>query len=235
MGDQAAPRARRDTAGPHAQRLGDRPARRARGGAHHRGRHRVLPGQLPAGLFGGRMLGDRVPLSRGARRHLRLAGDRTARPADRQRPARVQGALRPQVHPCPAEHLPDGGIARLHVHGEVVPDPAMLSGLTTDLAALENGADVVASNDQNYYSPPRNVISPGLSRVMHEGWETRRRRRPGHEWLVIRLAVQGVIELAEIDTSWFRGNQPDLASLQVLDAAAGASPSDESAWHDLLS
>jgi len=130
--------------------------------------------------------------------------------------------------------FPDGGIARLHVHGEVVPDPAMLDGLTTDLAALENGADVVASNDQNYYSPPRNLISPGLSRVMHEGWETRRRRRPGHEWLVIRLAGQGVIDLAEIDTSWFRGNQPDLASLQTLDAAAGAAPSDESAWRDLL-
>jgi len=130
--------------------------------------------------------------------------------------------------------FPDGGVARLHVHGEVVPDPAMLDGLTTDLAALENGADVVASNDQNYYSPPRNLISPGLSRVMHEGWETRRRRRPGHEWLVIRLAGQGVINLAEIDTSWFRGNQPDLASLQTLDSAAGASPSDESAWHDLL-
>jgi allantoicase len=130
--------------------------------------------------------------------------------------------------------FPDGGIARLHVLGEVLPDPAMFEGLTIDLAALENGADVVASNDQNHYSPPRNVISPGLSRVMHEGWETRRRRRPGHEWLVIRLAGQGVIELAEIDTSWFRGNQPDLASLQTLDAAAGASPSDESAWRDLL-
>ena len=128
----------------------------------------------------------------------------------------------------------DGGFARLHLHGEVVPDPALLEGLTIDLAALENGADVVASNDQNYYSPPRNVISPGLSRVMHEGWETRRRRRPGHEWLVIRLAGQGVIELAEIDTSWFRGNQPDLASLQTLDATAGASPSDENAWRDLL-
>ena len=130
--------------------------------------------------------------------------------------------------------FPDGGIARLHIHGEVVPDPAMLDGLTTDLAALENGADVVATNDQNFYAPPRNVISPGLSRVMHEGWETRRRRRPGHEWLVIRLAGQGVIDLAEIDTSWFRGNHPDHASLQTLDATTGASPYDESAWHDLL-
>jgi len=130
--------------------------------------------------------------------------------------------------------FPDGGVARLHVHGEVVPDPALLEGLTVDLAALENGADVAARSDRNYYSAPRNVISPGLSRVMGEGWETRRRRRPGHEWLVIRLAGHGVIDLAEIDTSWYRGNQPDTASLQTLDAGTGASLTDESAWRDLL-
>jgi allantoicase len=129
--------------------------------------------------------------------------------------------------------FPDGGVARLHVHGEVVPDPAMLEGLTFDLAALENGADVTAGSDQ-FYSSPRNVISPGLSRVMGEGWETRRRRKPGHEWLVIRLAGHGVIDLAEIDTSWYRGNQPDMASLQTMDATTGASLTDESAWRDLL-
>jgi len=130
--------------------------------------------------------------------------------------------------------FPDGGVARLHVHGEVVPDPALLEGLTVDLAALENGADVAARSDRNYYSAPRNVISPGLPRVMGEGWETRRRRRPGHEWLVIRLAGRGVIHLAEIDTSWYRGNQPDAASLQTLDAGTGASLTDKSAWRDLL-
>ena len=130
--------------------------------------------------------------------------------------------------------FPDGGVARLHVHGEVVPDPALLEGLTVDLAALENGADVTARSDRNYFSAPRNVISPGLPRVMGEGWETRRRRKPGHEWLVIRLAGQGVIDLAEIDTSWYGGNQPDTASLQALDAGTGASITDESAWRDLL-
>jgi allantoicase len=130
--------------------------------------------------------------------------------------------------------FPDGGVARLHVHGEAILDPALLEGLTVDLAALENGADVEASSDRNSYSAPRNVISPGLSRVMGEGWETRRRRRAGHEWLVIRLAGHGVIDLAEIDTSWYRGNQPDTASLQVLDATTGASPGDKSAWRDLL-
>jgi allantoicase len=129
--------------------------------------------------------------------------------------------------------FPDGGVARLHVHGEVVPDPAMLKDLTFDLAALENGADVASRSDQ-FYSSPRNVISPGLSRVMGEGWETRRRRKPGYEWLVIRLAGHGEVNLAEIDTSWFRGNQPDTASLQTLDASTGAALSDENAWHDLL-
>jgi allantoicase len=131
--------------------------------------------------------------------------------------------------------FPDGGVARLHVHGEVVPDPALLEGLTIDLAALENGADIAARSDQ-FYSWPRHVISPGLSRVMGEGWETRRRRKPGYEWLVVRLAGRGVIQLAEIDTSWYRGNQPDSASLQTMDATdpTHASLADESAWRDLL-
>jgi allantoicase len=132
--------------------------------------------------------------------------------------------------------FPDGGVARLHVHGEVVPDPAMLDGLTIDLAALENGADIAARSDQ-FYSSPRNVISPGLSRVMGEGWETRRRRKPGYEWLVVRLAGRGVIHLAEIDTSWYRGNQPESASLQTMDAAGSpptVSLADERAWRDLL-
>ena len=130
--------------------------------------------------------------------------------------------------------FPDGGVARLHVHGEVVPDPALLEGLTVDLAALENGADIAARSDQ-FYSSPRNVISPGLSRVMGEGWETRRRRKPGYEWLVVQLAGRGVIHLAEIDTSWYRGNQPDSASLQIIDAGlAVGSLADERAWRDLL-
>ncbi len=132
--------------------------------------------------------------------------------------------------------FPDGGVARLRVHGEVVPDPALLERITVDLAALENGGDVVACSDE-FYSSPRNVISPGLSRVMGEGWETRRRRKPGYEWLVVRLAGRGVIYLAEIDTSRYRGNQPEAASLQVMDAAADVTSevlSADRGWRDLL-
>jgi allantoicase len=108
---------------------------------------------------------------------------------------------------------PDGGVARLRVHGTVVPDPALLDGLTFDLAALENGADVRACSD-GFYSAPRNAISPGLSRVMGEGWETRRRRSAGNEWLVVGFAAPAVVSLVEIDTSGYIGNAPGAAQLR---------------------
>ena len=108
---------------------------------------------------------------------------------------------------------PDGGVARLRVHGTVVPDPALLDGLTFDLAALENGGDIRACSDR-FYSAPRNAISPGLSRVMGEGWETRRRRAEGNEWLVVGFAAPAVVSLVEIDTSGYLGNAPGLAELR---------------------
>jgi allantoicase len=118
---------------------------------------------------------------------------------------------------------PDGGVARLRVHGVVVPDPALLEGMTFDLAALENGADVVACSDR-FYSSPRNAISPGLSRVMGEGWETRRRRSAGNEWLAVRFAAPAVVSLAEIDTSGYIGNSPGMAELRgSLSAGRAAS------------
>jgi allantoicase len=125
---------------------------------------------------------------------------------------------------------PDGGVARLRVHGVVVPDPALLEGITFDLAALENGGDVLACSDR-FYSAPRNAISPGLSRVMGEGWETRRRRSAGNEWLVVRLAAPGVVSLVELDTSGYIGNAPGRAELR---ASAGGDWGDPSAWAPLL-
>jgi allantoicase len=137
--------------------------------------------------------------------------------------------------------FPDGGVARLRVHGVVVPDPALLEGLTFDLAALENGGDVVACSDR-FYSSPRNAISPGLSRVMGEGWETRRRRAAGNEWLAVRFAGPAVVSLVEVDTSGYIGNSPGMAEVRGY-AGHGADGSaadggiawdDASAWAPLL-
>jgi allantoicase len=120
---------------------------------------------------------------------------------------------------------PDGGVARLRVHGEVVPDPRYLTAGAVDLVALENGGSVVDCSNM-FYSAPTNLISPGQARVMGEGWETSRRRDDGNDWVELALAGPGVVRLAELDTSWFVGNAPGAAALRGHDARAGQGPAD---------
>jgi allantoicase len=107
--------------------------------------------------------------------------------------------------------FPDGGVARLRVYGEPVPDPRLLPA-TIDLAALENGA-VVTGCSNMFYSAPANLLMPGLARVMGDGWETSRRRDEGNDWVTVRLACAGSVEVVELDTSHFVGNAPGWASL----------------------
>ncbi|HEX2189868.1 MAG TPA: allantoicase [Longimicrobiaceae bacterium] len=125
---------------------------------------------------------------------------------------------------------PDGGVARLRVHGEVVPEWTRFarSGGEVDLAALENGGWVVACSDM-FFGHRQNLILPGRSLFMGDGWETRRRRGPGHDWVVVRLAAPGAIHRVEVDTDHFKGNAPDLCSLEAVrlpgaDADALADP-----------
>lgn len=101
---------------------------------------------------------------------------------------------------------PDGGVARLRVHGTVAPDPRLLSG-TIDLAALENGGTVVDCSDR-FYSPPHNMLLPGRARSMGDGWENARRRDDGNDHVTVNLAAPGSVRRVEIDTSYFVGNAP---------------------------
>ncbi|MFF4772264.1 allantoicase [Microtetraspora fusca] len=128
--------------------------------------------------------------------------------------------------------FPDGGVARLRVYGEVVPDPRLLSGLTVDLAALENGALVVACSDE-FYSSPENALAPGLARNQAEGWETARRRDGGNDWLVVALAGPGTVAVAELDTTNLLYNAPGAAALRGIDGRSAALD-DEDAWFTLL-
>lgn len=127
---------------------------------------------------------------------------------------------------------PDGGVARLRVHGEVVPDPRAFRGVPLDLAALENGGSVAGCSNM-FYSTPENLLAPGLARVMGEGWETARRRGPGNDWVTVRLASAGRVRQAELDTSHFKGNAPGWAALHGCDART-SSPHDADAWLELL-
>ncbi len=126
---------------------------------------------------------------------------------------------------------PDGGVARLRAEGQVVPDPRLLAGLPLDLVALANGGTVVAASDR-FYSPPENMISPGRAAVMGDGWETRRRRDGGHDWVLFQLAAAGQIRQAVIDTSCFLGNAPAAAGLRGCDASGTGL--DAASWSDLL-
>ncbi|MEC3976359.1 allantoicase [Amycolatopsis sp. H20-H5] len=110
---------------------------------------------------------------------------------------------------------PDGGVARLRVHGQSIADPAMLDLGALDLAALENGAVCTGCSDM-FYSSPNNMLSPGLAAHQAEGWETARRRDDGNDWVTLRLAGAGTIRFAELDTSNLKGNSPGWASLRGL-------------------
>jgi allantoicase len=110
---------------------------------------------------------------------------------------------------------PDGGVARLRVHGEGRPDTRFLNGGPLDLAALENGGLVLDCSNR-FYSSPQNVIFPGFAQVMGDGWETARRRDDANDWVLLRLAGAGRVRLAEIDTSYFVGNSPGAAALSGL-------------------
>ncbi len=108
--------------------------------------------------------------------------------------------------------FPDGGIARLRAYGDVV--PAQLRG-NCDLAALLNGARVVDSSDR-YFSHHDNLILPGHSKFMGGGWETRRRRGPGFDWIIVRLGACGVVTRIELDTDHYFGNYPEAAWVDGL-------------------
>jgi allantoicase len=115
---------------------------------------------------------------------------------------------------------PDGGVARLRVYGEVVPDWERLKrmGGDIDLAAVENGGLVLSCSDM-FFGHRHNLIMPGRAANMSDGWETKRRRGPGHDWVIIKLGAPGHIRRVEVDTSWFKGNFPESCSLEATSAA----------------
>jgi allantoicase len=135
---------------------------------------------------------------------------------------------------------PDGGVARLRVHGDVLPERRWLGAgarpQLVDLAAAENGALVVACNDM-FFGSRHNLIMPGRGVNMGDGWETKRSRRPGPDWVVVRLAVEGAIERAIVDTLHFKGNAPDACAIEIASVPSGSADpdgADDAQWTPLL-
>jgi allantoicase len=133
---------------------------------------------------------------------------------------------------------PDGGVARLRLHGDVMAESRVFApGREVDLAAMANGGFVVSCSDM-HYGHRQNLILPGRSTHMGDGWETKRRRGPGHDWTIIRLARRGIVDRIEIDTDHFKGNAPGSCMLEYCDSNPTADPSafapSDARWQELL-
>ncbi len=109
---------------------------------------------------------------------------------------------------------PDGGVARLRVYGEAVADLVALKkqkGLV-ELSSIMLGGRIIGYNNA-HYGFVNNLLAPDKAINMGDGWETRRRREPGYDWIVIALACPGIIERIEVDTGYYWGNYAYKCSL----------------------
>jgi allantoicase len=132
---------------------------------------------------------------------------------------------------------PDGGVARLRIHGEVVPETKRGAGGDIDLVAMQNGGRVLSSSDE-FFGTPLNLLKPGRAKNMGDGWETKRRRGPGNDWVILRLGLPGTIHRMEVDTNHFKGNFPESCSVETCNLVLRAAeiPSlDAANWQILLS
>ncbi len=122
-----------------------------------------------------------------------------------------------------------------------------LSSQWIDLAAEKLGGKVLFATD-DFFAEKENLIKPGRGIFIPDkytengkwmdGWESRRKRTPGHDWAVLELATPGVIKGFDIDTNHFTGNHPSNASVAAawIDGAADNSSAywEQVDWKELL-
>lgn len=103
-----------------------------------------------------------------------------------------------------------------------------------DLASARVGGRALATND-DFFAPKANLIKPEPAVFIPDkyttrgkwmdGWESRRRRVPGHDWCIVQLGMRGVVHGVNVDTSHFTGNFPSHCSIEALDLAGAVKPS----------
>lgn len=93
-----------------------------------------------------------------------------------------------------------------------------------DMAAERLGGKAILCSD-DFFAEKENLLKPGRGVFIPDkytdrgkwmdGWESRRKRVPGHDWCIIQLATSGKIYGVDIDTNHFLGNHPPFASLEA--------------------
>ena len=109
--------------------------------------------------------------------------------------------------------FPDGGVARLKLYGSIAKSEK-LKNKKLNLASLLDGASVIACNNE-HFGKAENILAPGKAKNMGDGWETRRRRGKGFDWLILNSLNGKEINKIEISTHHFKGNFPSYCSLQA--------------------
>ena len=109
--------------------------------------------------------------------------------------------------------FPDGGVARLRLYGSITKSNK-LKNKKINLASLLDGASVIACNNE-HFGKAENILAPGKAKNMGDGWETRRRRHKGYDWLILNSIDGNTIDKIEISTHHFKGNFPSHCSLQA--------------------
>ena len=129
---------------------------------------------------------------------------------------------------------PDGGIARFRLYGQALPLwPADLTE-EVELSAAVMGGVAVKCSDQ-HFGGKENLLLPGRGVDMGDGWETKRSREEGHaDWVIVRLGARGKVTKVVIDTAHFRGNFPQRATVEGLDAGGEAVEAADARWVKLL-
>ncbi len=102
--------------------------------------------------------------------------------------------------------------------------PPPLFTRMTDLAAERFGGQALACSDE-FFAEKENLLKPGRGIFIPDkytergkwmdGWESRRKRVPGHDWCIVQLGATGIIHGVDIDTNHFLGNHPPFASIEA--------------------
>lgn len=130
--------------------------------------------------------------------------------------------------------FPDGGVARFRVYGEVKVDwEKFKKGEVVELSGIANGGRALTCSDM-FYSHPGNLLKLGRGVNMGDGWETKRRRGPGNDWVIIKLGKPGVIEKFELDTAHFKGNFPDRCSILGIMSDRDDVSADDKGWKEIV-
>jgi len=114
----------------------------------------------------------------------------------------------------------------------------------TDLAAERLGGRALLCSD-DFFAEKENLLKPGRGIFIADkytdrgkwmdGWESRRKRTPGHDWCIIQLATSGKIYGVDIDTNHFLGNHPPHASIEAANISVTDNIDfDKVEWNEIL-